>query len=267
MTSVSRSVPKTSKPDPRLAPNMKKALRWCIAILLVLILLAVAAILAIDPIARATAERRLKEETGMDAQIGKFELGFRSQSVRITDLKLINPPEFGGSTFVHIPELFVQLDPEAFQDNKLHLRDVRLDLAEIHVVQTKDGKKNTDVFQKAGSTGGVSTNAPSTSEKITFAGIDHLSISLGKAKFTSELHPNRNYERNLGVRNRTFKDIKTEKDLEVVGVLLVAQVGMSALLEGVFTSPAKVIEGGAAAAKETREALEDLTLPLGKDVP
>src|SRR5690606_31672967 len=105
-------------------------------------------------------------------------------------------------------------------------------------------------------------NAPA--QEIEFAGIDHLSISLGKAKFTSERHPNRNYERDLGVRDRTFKDIKTEKDLQTVGVLLVAQVGMSALLEGVFSSPGEVIGKGSASGKEASEILKDLIAPLKK---
>ena len=92
---------------------MKKALRWCIYIFLVLIVLVVIGIFSINPIAKYTAEKRLKAETGMDAEIGKFELGIRAKTVRITDLKLTNPPEFGGSTFVLIPELFIELNAEA----------------------------------------------------------------------------------------------------------------------------------------------------------
>ncbi|MBA4150613.1 MAG: AsmA family protein [Verrucomicrobia bacterium] len=244
---------------------MRKALRWSIYIFLVLIILLVVGIFSINPIAKSAAEKRLKAETGMETTIGKFDLGLRSQTLRITDLKLINPPEFGGSTFVYIPELFIELDANALRENKLHLRNLRLDLAEIHVVENKDGKKNTDIFQKSGDSGKrgrSSTNA--TSENIQFAGIDHLAISLGTAKFTSERYPNRNYERTLGVRDRTFKDIKTEKDLEVVGVLIIGQVGLSALLEGIFTSPSEVIEKGSAAGKETQEILKDLVAPLNK---
>src|SRR5688500_11541421 len=104
---------------------MKRALRWFIYILLLLIVLVVIGLYSINPIAKSLAEKRLKEETGMEAKIGKFELGLRSQTLRISNLKLTNPPEFGGSTFVFIPELFVELDAEALRNNKLHLRNLR----------------------------------------------------------------------------------------------------------------------------------------------
>ncbi|MFN7137988.1 MAG: AsmA family protein [Limisphaerales bacterium] len=219
---------------------MKRLLRWALGIFLVLVLLAIAAVYSINPVARSIAQKRLQAQTGMETQIGKFDFNFREQSVRISDLKLINPPEFGGSTFVHIPELYVELNAEALRENRLHLKRVRIDLAELHVVEDAEGRKNTDVFQKkagtgqgGGGPGGDSpTNAPT--EQLSFAGIDLLEISLGQASFKSERYPNRNYERNLGVRDRTFKEIKTEKDLETVGVLLVAQIGMSALLENLF---------------------------------
>lgn len=237
--------------------TIKKTLYWIIGILIVLIALITVGIFSIDPVAKSIAEKRLSEETGMEAHIGKFNLGLRSQSVHIADLKLINPPEFGGSTFVHIPELFVQFDAEAIQENKLRIRTLRIDVAELHVVEKEDGTKNIDVFQKKPSTEPVpQTPKKSSTEKIEFAGIDQLSLSLGNIKFTSERHSNRNYERNLGVRNRIFNDIKSEKDLKTAGVLIAAQIGMNALLEG--SSPGDLLNGGAVSGKETKKLFEEL---------
>ncbi len=240
---------------------MKKLLRWTIYLLLILVLLAIAAIFAIDPVARSLAEKRLTAETGMQTTIGSFELGLRNRTVRLLDVRLTNPPEFGGGTFVYLPELYLELDPEAARENKIHLYKVRVDLAELNVVEDKEGRKNTDAFQKIPLPGQVSsTNSPSTNQpsaRIQFGGIDHLEVTLGKAKFTSERYPKRNYERELGVKSRIFENVKTEKDLETVGVLIVAQIGMSALLERyiggkeiredqapVTNSPALTIEPG-----------------------
>ena len=132
-------------------PNsMKRVLRWFIYICLGLIVLVAIGILCLDIIARSVAEKRIKAETGMDAQIGKLQVSLRSQTLHIENLKLINPPEFGGKTFVDMPELHVELDTDALRNNQLHLRLVRLNLAHVHVVENAAGKKNTDVFEKTG---------------------------------------------------------------------------------------------------------------------
>jgi uncharacterized protein involved in outer membrane biogenesis len=252
---------------------MKKVLRWIVIVLIVLILLVVAALFSVDPVARSIAEKRVAAETGMETKIGRLDLGLTTRTVHLENFRLISPVEFGGGTFVDIPELFIEVDVEALQENRLHLKNVRFNLAELHIVETKDGKKNTDIFQKHGKAKREKQDKkdqlPGEKTKtqtpdIEFAGIDRLEVSLGRSKFTSERYPNRNFDRDLGVRSRVFKDIKTEKDLETVGVLLGAQAGLHMLLEGALSNPVELLKKGSDSGKEAKEVLEDLAVPLQK---
>ncbi len=242
---------------------MKRALRWFIYLCLVLILIVVAAIFSIDRIAKSAAEKRLRQETGMETQIGKFNVGLSSRSVRIENLKLINPPEFGGSTFVELPELFVAYDLEALRNNRLHLKEARINLAQIHIVENKSGKRNTDVFNKKDKEK-PGTGSTNRTEKFQFAGIDLLEVSIAQTKFTSEIHPGQNFDRNLGIQKRVFKDIKTEKDLQNVGIILGAQAGFNIFLQQALSDPGEVLKDGANAAKETKKVFEGAVEQLKK---
>src|SRR5687768_11771711 len=111
---------------------MKKFLRWGIYAFLVLAVLVVIAIFSFDTIAKSVAQKRIRAETGMETQIGKLELSFRNQRIHLQNFKLINPPEFGGSIFIDLPELEVEYDFQALRSNQLHLKLVRINLGEVH---------------------------------------------------------------------------------------------------------------------------------------
>lgn len=209
---------------------MKKVLRWFAGIAVVLLLLVIAAFSSIDRIAKSIAEKRLRDETGMEAQIGKINISFTTGSIQIQNLKLTNPPEFGGSTFLDLPELYVEYDFEALRNNRLHLKNIRIHLSEIHIVQNKDGRKNTDLFDTQ-KTKKKSSNSDREKSDFQFDGIDFFEISVGEAKFSSALYPAQNFDRNLGIQNRTFQNVKTPKDLENVGLILAAQAGFNLLMQ------------------------------------
>jgi hypothetical protein len=58
---------------------MKRLLRWALGVFLVLVLLAIAAVYSINPVARSIAQKRLQAQTGMETHIGKFDLNFRTR--------------------------------------------------------------------------------------------------------------------------------------------------------------------------------------------
>jgi hypothetical protein len=219
---------------------MKKFLRWLLYIFIALVVLVVIAVLSIDPIVKKIAEKRIRTETGMIAEIGKFHIGFFDQSLTVTDFKLLNPPEFGGGTLVELPELHVQYDVEAMRSNIVHLRFVKIDMSHLHIVENKDGKRNVDILVKQPSKkhGGkkspsASTNAPPQLPALPFqfGGIDKLQVTLGETKYSSDKFPDRSFDRNLGIKNEVFKDIKNEQDLETVGIVIALKAGIANLFQ------------------------------------
>ena len=54
---------------------MKTILKWFFGLVLLVGVLAVVLLLSLDTILRVVAENRIRAQTGMDAEIGKFHLG------------------------------------------------------------------------------------------------------------------------------------------------------------------------------------------------
>src|SRR5688572_17131774 len=117
---------------------MKKVLRWFIFLLVVFIALAIALIFSINPIAKSVAQKRIEAEIGMETKIGGFDIDLTRRSIHIEDFQLINPPEFGGGTFLSLPDLYVEVDADKVRETqKIHLKSVRINLAELHIVEDK----------------------------------------------------------------------------------------------------------------------------------
>src|SRR6516162_7984237 len=121
---------------------MKKLLKWFFIIMLAFVALAVIALLSLDTILRAVVENRIRAQTGMEAEIGKFHLGLLEPVVTIKDFKIHNPPEFGGTPFLDIPEIHVEYDRDALLNNQIHLTLVRFNLSELDIVKNASGKTN-----------------------------------------------------------------------------------------------------------------------------
>lgn len=240
-------------------------MRWLIGIFSAIVILIIVGILLLDTIAKFIAERRVHAETGMETTIGKFTIGLKTSTIHIENLVLKNPVEFGGDTFVEMPELFLDYDREALRAGKLHLNLVRIDLAKVHVVENKEGKRNVDELQKHQRKSGPSDGSANKREQpIVFDGLDKLDVTLQRAQFTSFKNPQQNLDQDLGIRHEIFKNLKTEKDFQTAAALITLKAGASLLMSGELTNPAQLLFGGATAGKETKNILEGLAEPLPK---
>ena len=191
---------------------MKKLFKWLFRLVLVLVLLIVLLILFLDPIAKAVAERRIRDQTGLPVKIGKLSIGLRRPTLSIENFKLGNSPDFGGSTFIDIPLLRVQYDLPALRSRRIHLNTVLVNLTELHIVQNKDGKTNLQAVQeRAKEKSSASGSGGTTAE---FEGIDTLTLTVGRLRFTSAKNEARNEEAYVGYKNETVKNVRSFKDLE-----------------------------------------------------
>lgn len=121
---------------------MKFIFRWLFRLLILTIVLVVALVLLKDVLIKALVEYRLRAQTGLDARIGRLEMGLLTPTLTIEDLKLYNPAEFGGSLFLDLPELRLEYDRPALAAGRLHLILLRMNLAVVHVVEDKSGQYN-----------------------------------------------------------------------------------------------------------------------------
>jgi hypothetical protein len=190
--------------------TMKKILRWIIRFLLLCLTLAVGLILFKDPLLRNVVKNRIRSTTGMTAKIGKLEVGLLFPTITIEDMKLYNSAEFGGSIFLDLPELYLEYDPSAIAEKKLHLDLVRLNLKEINIVRKPDGISNLKRLEEV-----LKGNKKNLLTNLEYDGIDTFNLTMDKVSIT-EMKTSENSEVksfDIGLKNRVFTDIETEEQL------------------------------------------------------
>lgn len=205
---------------------MRKFLKWTFRIVLVLVLLVVAVIIFRNSIAKFVTEWQLGDETGMDVKIGKMDVGIATSIIRIENLKLKNTTEFGGSTFLDIPEIYVEYDRDALASGKFHATLVRFTMLEVSIVRNKAGQ--TNIYKLAERIEKKHRNKKR--KEPDFNGVDELKLTLGKARYVDMQKPANNYEFNFYLQNETVKNVKSERDL--TGVIMLAVIRNTTAMAG-----------------------------------
>jgi len=206
---------------------MKFIFRWAFRLFIVLVILAIAGILFLDPLAREFAEYQFKNRTGLEASIGRLHVGLLNPVLRIENLVVYNSAAFGGGPFIEMPELQVEYDRNALRAGKLHCQLVRFNLAQMNLVEDAKGRHNFELLQKQLNQTLASTNpvvkktaSPKSPSKIDFVGIDTLNLTLGKLTYLRMKQPAKVDELKLNVNHQVFTNLKSGDDL--TGTLMVA---------------------------------------------
>jgi hypothetical protein len=210
--------------------HMKTILKWLCGVTLALIVLAMIFLFSLDTILRVVAQNRIRAQTGMGAEIGKFHFGLIEPVVTIKDLKIYNPPAFGGAPFLSIPEIHIEYDRDALARNEIHLTLVRFNLGELVIVKNEAGQ--TNLLSLGVALPGKDKAAGSKSLKefkqrtgLDFKGVDVLNVSVGSAKFIDLKDPANNREQKIGIENLVVKNVQTPTDLAGLAVLIALRGG------------------------------------------
>jgi len=151
-----------------------------IAIIAVAVLMAVSVVK--DLAIKTAVEKGVEAVTGLSLTISGFNVGVLRSAVSIKGLKLHNPKGFTDPVMVNMPEIYVDYDLPAMFGGMIHLKEVRMDLAEFVVVKNRDGKLNLDSLkaltaQKQGKTSQDKSGKPMKMR------IDLLKLKVGKAVY------------------------------------------------------------------------------------
>ena len=228
---------------------MRTFFRWvfrlAVTLVILVILLAVVAVLLKDVIAKSLTEKALRDGTGMDAQIARMEVGLATPTVSLEGLKLYNTTNFGPDVFLELPELRMEYVFNEVMQGKLHMKVVRLSIAELNIVKDKNGRTNLEMMQKAAkdkekAPSPKSSNGPG----VEFGGIDTFYLSVGQLKITDLANPANNQVINVALKDEVGRNLKTEAEVAgwfggVVFKLYLQEVlknpespGLRSLLEG-----------------------------------
>jgi hypothetical protein len=211
---------------------IKFFIRWAFRLLFLAIVLVVAAVLSLDSIMRVLMEHRIRAQTGMDAEIGRVSIGLLEPRVEILDLKLFNPPDFGGTPFLNIPEIHVEYDRAALALSKLHLTLVRFNLGELDIVRNEKGQTNlfglamgAPLQKSAGPGPNPATAEFQRQTGLTFQSVDALNVSIGTFRYIDLKDPRHNRTQKIGRDNYVMKNVKSPVDLAGLAFLIALRSG------------------------------------------
>ncbi|HTV75963.1 MAG TPA: hypothetical protein VMD57_03115, partial [Candidatus Baltobacteraceae bacterium] len=191
--------------------------KWLFRLLILAVVLVVVCLLSYNSILRVVIEHNIRAQTGMDAEIGSFNLALFSPTITIQNFKLYNSRDFGGTPFLDIPEIYVEYDRAALTRQQVHITLLRLNLGELDIVKNQAGQTNIFALglsvpsKKSG--GG---NVAASFKKQTgydFTGIDTLNVSIGTAKFIDLNDQRNNRTQDIGIEDCVMKNVKSSTDL------------------------------------------------------
>jgi uncharacterized protein involved in outer membrane biogenesis len=186
---------------------MKFVCRWLFRLLVLLVVLVVALVLLKDILIKSVLENQWRTQTGLEVRIGSLDVGLFTPTVTVENLKIYNSAEFGGFPLVDLPELHAEYDRHSLAQQRLRLTLLRVNLAEIDVVRSRQGQNNLETLL-----GRLEAPAKS-SGSLDFAGIDLLNLSLGKLKFIDLSQPTNNREVHIGLKGEVLHNVKSLNDI------------------------------------------------------
>lgn len=157
---------------------MKKLL----TIVLVIILAAgITVFAAKDIVAKIGVEKGVEAVTGLKLTLDKLGVGIIKSAIDIKGLKIYNPAGFEDKLMLDMPEIYVNYDVISMLKGKVHLPEVRIDLAEFVVVKNKDGKLNLDSLKVAKK--GETQPAEKKGGAAPEIKIDKLTLKIGRVLY------------------------------------------------------------------------------------
>jgi len=194
---------------------MKKFIRWLAGITGVLSVVLVILVLVRDPLMKLIARFQIEAETGLRAEIGEFKTTLGTGVFEVRNLKLYNPPEFGGSLMADVPELVVDVNPEKAANGILQFQLLKLELTALNIVKRADGRLNLDgVEKKLRERIARRKKKKGKDFEFEFGGIVEMRLTVRKVQYTDLKRPTRPRALDLAVQDEVVTDLKTEEDLQ-----------------------------------------------------
>lgn len=197
--------------------------RWAFRLLILAIVLVVALILLKDTILKNIAETQIRKSTGMDVKIGALHVSLTEPIFNLENFVLYNTAEFGGGTFIDVPDLHLEFYPDTAK-RELRFKLVRMNVRELNIVESQQG--HTNISSVAGALESLQAGHTNTHDAV-FQGIDTLNLSIGKIRYVDMRRPQRNQEIKLALQNEVIRNVRTWDDMAAILFKVLLRAGFS----------------------------------------
>lgn len=202
---------------------IKFIFRWAFRLLILAIVIVVALVLLKDTIIKNIAESQIRKSTGMDVKIGSMHVGLTRPVFNVENFVLYNTAEFGGGTFIDVPDLYLELVPDA-KNGELRFKIVRMNVRELNIIENLQGR--TNITSVTGALDTLQKNRTNSNEAV-FKGIDTLNLTVGKIRYVNMRAPKRNQEFNLALQNEVVLNVRTWEDMAAIIFKVLLRAGVA----------------------------------------
>ncbi|MED6314114.1 MAG: hypothetical protein VX413_03155 [Verrucomicrobiota bacterium] len=214
---------------------MRFLFRWAFRLLILLLVVGIGLFLTKDALAKWWIVNEFREQ-GMDAKIGRLEIGFPLNStVAASDVTIYNLPKYGGAPMLRIDDLFIDCDFSELMNVsrrlRPHFRQVRIRLTEFHLVETRAGERNLISLPDAVA---KSTVELALDESPLYFTIGNLNFSWERLKFTNLSDAEKFRAVSLNIEGYTVQDIEKLSHLRPLFDKVAAKVTWKVLLQKLF---------------------------------
>ncbi|HTH46633.1 MAG TPA: hypothetical protein VMB21_03905 [Candidatus Limnocylindria bacterium] len=196
-----------------ISPRQRKVIRVLLVLFALALLALVGVVLSFDWLVKRSMIYALGRATGGEVQLRHVRVGLWRGRFQVEQLRLLNPPGFGGGTMLDLPELYFAYDLAAAATNAMHFTEVRLNLAEVGVVIDPHGRTNLLSLGGGLDLEKLSQSQSNTVSHLNFTGIDQLTLSLGQVTQIDLRPPAKTNIIRLGLRNEVLRNVRTGADL------------------------------------------------------
>ena len=205
-------------------------IKWVFRLIVLAVVLVAVFLLSLNTLLRILVEHNIRAQTGMDAEIGRFQLGLTEPTITVQDLNIFNPPSFGGTLFMRIPEIHVEYDRQALARRQLHFTLVRFNLGEVCIVKNQRGQTNLfsmGLNPKSASLGNGDKVMDTLKQQtgLSFTGVDSLNVSVGTFKFIDLQNRAKDRTQVVGLDNQVLMNVRRPEDLMGLEVLVALRSG------------------------------------------
>jgi len=165
-------------------------------------------------IAKTALTTGIKAITGLELEMRGIDVGILKSVVSVEDLKIFNPKEFSDKIMADLPRIYVSYDLGAFLKNKVHLRELSIELTKLTVERNNSGKLNIEPIKTL-----IGNKGKSPEIKI-----DDLGLRIGKVVFKDYSQGSKPFIKEFNVNiNEHYRNITDPKALP--GIILVRALG------------------------------------------
>ena len=214
---------------------MRFLFRWAFRLLILLLVVGIGLFLTKDALAKWWIVSEFREQ-GMDAKIGRLEIGFPLNStVAASDVTIYNLPKYGGAPMLRIDDLFIDCDFSELMNVsrrlRPHFRQVRIRINEFHLVETRAGERNLISLPDAVA---KSTVELALDESPLYFTIGNLNFSWERLKFTNLSDAGKFRTVSLNIEGYTVQDVEKLSHLRPLFDKVAAKVTWKVLLQKLF---------------------------------